>query len=164
MQSSPGSGGTPSARLHRPATRSGRPPHGLPHPALAVSAEAAAARHAAHRRPASAVKPRLRCRPHNVKARLFTGLVPANRWQAWAPDAAYRNGTYYLVFCALETATGMFRTGLAISDRPEGPFTDIGFIDGVEWGQDPALYIDDDDEAYLYWGIGGNAKAARYAP
>lgn len=82
----------------------------------------------------------------------------------WAPDAAYRNGTYFLVFCALEAATGMFRTGLAVSDRPEGPFEDHGFIDGVEWGQDPALYIDDDGEAYLYWGIGGDARAARLTP
>jgi hypothetical protein len=49
---------------------------------------------------------------------------------AWAIDAVYRNGQYYLVYCMIESATGMFRTGLAISDRPQGPFTDIGIYKG----------------------------------
>ncbi len=79
----------------------------------------------------------------------------------WAIDAAYRDGVYYLVYCAVESATGMFRTGLATSDQPQGPFTDIGFIEGVEWGQDPALFIDDDSTPYLFWGAGGHCSACR---
>lgn len=74
----------------------------------------------------------------------------------WAIDAIFRAGTYYLVYCAVELRTGMFRTGLATSDRPEGPFDDIGFIQGVDHGQDPAIFIDDDDTPYLFWGSGHN--------
>jgi hypothetical protein len=80
---------------------------------------------------------------------------------AWAIDAVYRHGKYYLVTCMIEAKTGMFRTGLATSDVPQGPFTDIGFIQGVEWGQDPALFIDDDNTPYLYWGSGGRCHAVQ---
>jgi hypothetical protein len=79
---------------------------------------------------------------------------------AWAIDAVYRHGRYYLIFCMHETETGMFRTGIATSDVPQGPFTNIGFIQGVEWGQDPAVFVDDDNRAYLYWGSGGSCMAA----
>ncbi len=80
---------------------------------------------------------------------------------AWAPDAAYRNGKYYLVFCMFEKITGKYRTGLAVSNLPQGPFTDIGFIKGVDLGQDPCLFIDDDNTPYLYWGAGGHCYAAQ---
>ncbi|MDC0584202.1 family 43 glycosylhydrolase [Bacteroidales bacterium] len=73
---------------------------------------------------------------------------------AWAIDAVYYNNKYYLVYCMVEEKTSMFRTGLAVSDVPQGPFDDIGFIKGVEWGQDPALFIDDDNTPYLFWGLG----------
>ena len=79
----------------------------------------------------------------------------------WAIDCVLWKGTYYLVFCAKEKGTGMFRTGLATSARPQGPFTDIGYIQGVEWGQDPALFVDDDGTPYLYWGAGGVCHGAR---
>jgi hypothetical protein len=80
---------------------------------------------------------------------------------AWAIDAAYRHNQYYLVYCMIEAATGMFRTGLAVSDLPQGPFTDIGFVEGVEWGQDPALFVDDDNTPYLFWGSGGRCHAVQ---
>jgi len=78
----------------------------------------------------------------------------------WAIDANYFNGSYYLTFCAIEKSTGTFKTGLAISDRPEGPFTNIGFIEGVEWGQDPAFFIDEDKTPYLIWGGRGSILIA----
>ncbi|MEN9967029.1 MAG: hypothetical protein RL036_262 [Actinomycetota bacterium] len=73
----------------------------------------------------------------------------------WAIDANYWQGKYYLVFCAIDKATSTFKTGIAISDRPEGPFTNLGTIDGVEWGQDPSLFIDG-DQPYLVWGARGS--------
>lgn len=79
----------------------------------------------------------------------------------WAIDANYFNGKYYLTFCAIEKSTGTFKTGLAVSDRPEGPFTDIGFIDGVEWGQDPAFFIDEENTPYLIWGGRGSILIAQ---
>ncbi len=72
----------------------------------------------------------------------------------WAIDATYWKGNYYLVYCAYQKGTSDFRTALAISPRPEGPFKDIGPIEGVKHGQDPALFIDDDNTPYLYWGYG----------
>jgi len=80
---------------------------------------------------------------------------------AWAIDAALWKGTYYLVYCMQEKGTGIFRTGLAISPVPQGPFTDIGFIQGIDWGQDPALFVDDDETPYLFWGCGGGCFGAQ---
>lgn len=42
--------------------------------------------------------------------------------QMWAPDAATKNGKYYLYFSA-KTHNGIFQIGVAISDSPTGPFT-----------------------------------------
>lgn len=84
--------------------------------------------------------------------------------QLWAPDAAYINGTYHLIYCAIERSTNVFRTGIAVSEAPQGPFTDTGFIAGVEWGQDPALFVDNDGTPYLFWGSGGGAHVAQLMP
>lgn len=81
----------------------------------------------------------------------------------WAIDCVYRHGKYYLVYCAKEKGDGIFRTGLATSARPEGPFVDIGFIKGVEQGQDPAVFVDGDNTPYLYWGAGGVCHGAQLA-
>jgi hypothetical protein len=78
----------------------------------------------------------------------------------WAIDANFYQGKYYLTFCAMEKSSGTFKTGLAVSDVPEGPFTNIGFIEGVEWGQDPAFFIDDDQKPYLIWGGRGSILIA----
>ncbi|MFI3263517.1 MAG: family 43 glycosylhydrolase [Rikenellaceae bacterium] len=78
----------------------------------------------------------------------------------WAIDAVYWKGKYYLVTCMKERATGTTRTGLAVSDYPQGPFVDAGYIKGVEFGQDPSLFVDDDGTPYLYWGAGSKCYAA----
>ena len=77
--------------------------------------------------------------------------VPWALSHMWAIDANFWQGKYYLVFCAIDVTTSTFRTGLAVSDRPEGPFVDQGTIHGVEWGQDPSLFIWQ-DTPYLVWG------------
>lgn len=85
------------------------------------------------------------------------------RWAAshmWAPDCVLRHGIYTLVYCAKEKWSGSFRTGLATSTRPEGPFKDIGYIQGIEGGQDPAVFIDDDGTPYILWGSGGTCHGA----
>ena len=45
--------------------------------------------------------------------------VPWAERQMWAPDADYRNGTYYLYF-----PDGANAIGVAVSSSPTGPFTD----------------------------------------
>lgn len=79
--------------------------------------------------------------------------VPWASRQLWAPDAAYnpRDGRYYLFFPARDK-DGIFRIGVAAGDRPEGPFTaDEGPIPGT-YSIDPAVLVDDDGQAYLYFG------------
>ncbi|KAK5263094.1 hypothetical protein LTR40_014732, partial [Exophiala xenobiotica] len=48
--------------------------------------------------------------------------VPWVSKQLWAPDAATKNGKYYLYFPARDKQ-GIFRIGVAVSDKPSGPFT-----------------------------------------
>ena len=68
----------------------------------------------------------------------------------WAPDAAYKNGKYYLYFPARDTE-GNFRLGVAESDSPVGPFTpDDNYIPG-SYSIDPAVMVEG-DEAYIYYG------------
>lgn len=75
----------------------------------------------------------------------------------WAPDCAYKNGTYYLYF-PHKDKNGGWRTGVATSKNPEGPFKDSGnYIEGTS-GIDPACFIDDDGNAYLYFGSHKVAK------
>lgn len=77
--------------------------------------------------------------------------VPWASKQMWAPDAAYRDGKYYLFFPARDHED-VFRIGVAIGDRPEGPFTaEPDYIPG-SFSIDPAVFIDEDGQAYMYFG------------
>jgi len=50
----------------------------------------------------------------------------------FAPDAAYKDGTYYLYFPTMDN-NWKWMVGVATSDKPEGPFTDIGhYIEGTD--------------------------------
>lgn len=77
--------------------------------------------------------------------------VPWVSGQMWAPDAAFKNDTYYLYFPARDK-DGIFRIGVATSNRPEGPFTpQENYMLGT-FSIDPAVLVDDDNEAYIYFG------------
>jgi beta-xylosidase len=77
--------------------------------------------------------------------------VPWAEKQMWAPDAAYRDGTYYLFFPAKDRA-GIFRIGVATSKSPAGPFTARPEPIPGSYTIDPCAFIDDDGAAYLYFG------------
>jgi len=83
--------------------------------------------------------------------------VDSTSYSMWAPDCIERNGKYYFYFPsnANSTVEGRgFRIGVAIADKPEGPFVPQAKpIDGVR-GIDPNVFIDDDGQAYLYWSQG----------
>jgi arabinoxylan arabinofuranohydrolase len=85
---------------------------------------------------------------------------PDGGWM-FAPDAAYKDGTYYFYFPHLSNEW-KWRIGVATSTAPEGPFTDVGhFIEGTD-NIDPTCFMDDDGQAYLLWGGGGETpKIAR---
>ena len=77
--------------------------------------------------------------------------IPWVQKQLWAPDAATKNGKYYLYFPARDKE-GVFRIGVAVGDKPEGPFVpDPEPIKG-SYSIDPACFVDDDGDAYLYFG------------
>ena len=77
--------------------------------------------------------------------------IPWVSKQLWAPDAATKNGKYYLYFPARDK-DGIFRIGVAVSEKPEGPFTPEAQPIKGSYSIDPASFVDDDGEAYLYFG------------
>lgn len=84
--------------------------------------------------------------------------VKPDSYSMWAPDCIYRNGKYYFYFptAAKDTiAHGRgFSIGVAVADKPEGPYTPQPTpIKGVK-GIDPNVFIDKDGQAYLYWSQG----------
>ncbi|MBN2528978.1 MAG: glycoside hydrolase family 43 protein [Deltaproteobacteria bacterium] len=77
--------------------------------------------------------------------------IPWATRQLWAPDAACRNDKCYLYFPARDQK-GVFRIGVAVGDGPAGPFTaESKPIEG-SYSIDPAVFIDDDGQAYMYFG------------
>ncbi|EXJ75425.1 xylan 1,4-beta-xylosidase [Cladophialophora psammophila CBS 110553] len=77
--------------------------------------------------------------------------IPWVSKQLWAPDAATKDGKYYLYFPARDKE-GIFRIGVAVGDSPAGPFVpDPEPIRG-SYSIDPACFVDDDGQAYLYFG------------
>jgi hypothetical protein len=71
--------------------------------------------------------------------------------QLWAPDAAVKDGRYYLYFPARDHA-GIFRIGVAASSAPEGPFTPDPEPIAGSYSIDPCSFVDEDGQAYLYFG------------
>lgn len=76
--------------------------------------------------------------------------VPWAEKQMWAPDAAYKDGKYYLYFPA-RRANGLFQIGVAISDSPTGPFVAEPESIKGSYSIDPAVF-DDNGDYYLYFG------------
>ena len=76
---------------------------------------------------------------------------------AWAPQCIERKGKFYL-YAPLPTK-GRMAIGVAVSESPTGPFTDaIGhplISRGNGGDYDPTIFIDNDGQAYLYWGGNG---------
>lgn len=72
---------------------------------------------------------------------------------AWAPAAVESDGRYYFYFTASQSI------GVAVADSPTGPFVDaLGhpLVDKADYAGeqqiDPSVFVDDDGQAYLYWG------------
>ncbi|MDG0809284.1 glycoside hydrolase family 43 protein [Cohnella rhizosphaerae] len=77
--------------------------------------------------------------------------IPWAKKQLWAPDAAYKDGTYYLFFPARDY-NDVFRIGVATGISPKGPFrAEPNYIPG-SFSIDPAVFADDDGKAYVYFG------------
>ena len=77
--------------------------------------------------------------------------VPWASQQMWAPDAAEKNGMYYLFFPAKDH-DGIFRIGVATSDSPTGPFVPQPEAIQNSFSIDPAVFKDEDGSYYMYFG------------
>jgi len=77
--------------------------------------------------------------------------IPWADKQMWAPDAAEKNGIYYLYFPA-KGHDGIFRIGVATSSYPSGPFTPQSEAIKESFSIDPAVFKDDDGTYYMYFG------------
>ncbi len=92
--------------------------------------------------------------------------VTAFKWakkDAWAADIVKRDGKYYF-YAPVEHATIPGKAiGVAVSDSPTGPFVDAAgkaIITNdmtkhtdIAWDDiDPAVFVDDDGQAWIYWG------------
>jgi hypothetical protein len=71
--------------------------------------------------------------------------------QMWAPDAAYKNGTYYLYF-PVKDKEDIFRMGVATSKSPVGPFKAEKEPIKGSYSIDPCVFKDKDGNFYMYFG------------
>lgn len=76
-----------------------------------------------------------------------------SRGDAWAGQCIFRNGKFYY-YLPVNQKNGGNAIGVAVSDSPTGPFKDaIGKPLLTGFGYiDPTVFIDNDGQAYLYWG------------
>ncbi|WP_433607407.1 family 43 glycosylhydrolase [Dactylosporangium sp. CA-139114] len=100
---------------------------------------------------------------------LTTANVSWASYAMWAPAPIARNGRYYLYFAAndIQTNAALGGIGVAVADNPAGPYRDalgkplIGqYYNGAQ-PIDQDVFIDDDGQAYIYYGGHGHANVAR---
>ena len=90
----------------------------------------------------------------------------------WAPSAVEHNGKYYLFFGAndIKSDAQLGGIGVAVSERPEGPFKDalgrplIGQIHNGAQPIDQMVFKDDDGQFYMYYGGWKHANVVKLAP
>jgi len=82
---------------------------------------------------------------------LHVNDVPWAERQMWDNDVAFKNGKYYLYFPAKDK-DGIFRIGVAVSEKPVGPFKAQPEPIKGSYSIDPCSFVDDDGQAYLYFG------------
>ncbi|RXZ83201.1 hypothetical protein EBB07_07700 [Paenibacillaceae bacterium] len=74
----------------------------------------------------------------------------------WAPDCAYKNGTYYFYYPHPSEShwNDTWKIGVATSTQPGTGFVDQGYIPGLGgFGMiDPCVFVDDDQRAYMFYG------------
>ena len=95
--------------------------------------------------------------------------IPWAHGQLWDNDVAHKDGRYYMYFPAKDP-DGIFRIGVAIASRPEGPFVPQAEPMHGSYSIDPCV-LEDDGSYYMYFGglWGGqlqlyNDNTYEYAP
>ncbi len=92
---------------------------------------------------------------HGTVASLATFPWAVQTNDAWAPQVIERNGKFYLYAPISVAGWPKNVIAVAVADSPFGPFKDaLGhpLIAKAMGNIDPTVFIDDDGQAYLYWG------------
>ena len=83
----------------------------------------------------------------------------------WAPDCAYKDGTYYFYFPHPSGTNwnNTWKIGVATSKSPVKDFTVQGYFAALDSFAmiDPSVFVDDDGQAYFYYGGGSRCKAGK---
>jgi hypothetical protein len=86
-----------------------------------------------------------------------------NAFAMWAPDCVFKNGKYYFYF-PTKDKNGEKRIGVAVGDKPAGPFKpEANYMAGVV-GIDPDVFIDKDGSAYMTWSRNDALVMAKLKP
>jgi hypothetical protein len=86
--------------------------------------------------------------------------IPWAGRQLWDSDAAHKNGKYYLYF-PLKDKTDSFRIGVAVSDKPEGPFIPQSDPIRGSYSIDPCVF-EENGNYYMYFGGLWGGQLQRY--
>lgn len=87
--------------------------------------------------------------------------IPWAGRQLWDCDCAEKDGKYYLYF-PLKDKNDIFRIGVAVADRPEGPFKPMPDPIRGSYSMDICV-LPNDGEYYLYFGGLWGGQLQRYA-
>jgi arabinoxylan arabinofuranohydrolase len=83
----------------------------------------------------------------------------------WAPDCVYKNGTYYFYFPHPSDSkwNDSWKIGVATSKHPAKNFKSKGYLKGIGGFAmiDPCVFIDDNGQAYLFYGGGGKCQGVK---
>ena len=77
--------------------------------------------------------------------------IPWAGRQLWDNDVVFKDGRYYMYF-PLKDKTDIFRIGVAVADKPEGPFVPKSDPMKGSYSIDPAVFADKDGHHYMYFG------------
>ena len=99
----------------------------------------------------------------NVREEMGEALTYAKTATFWAPDVQrLADGRYYMYYCCCEGSSPLSALGLAVSDRPEGPYKNLGiFLKSGEPGYDatqlpnvidPCVFFDAEGRYWMVYG------------
>ncbi len=87
--------------------------------------------------------------------------IPWAGRQLWDNDVVEKDGKYYLIFSAKDK-NDVFHLGVAVADRPEGPFKAQPDPIRGSYSIDPCVFKDDDGSVYTYFGGLWGGQLQRY--
>ena len=87
--------------------------------------------------------------------------IPWAGRQLWDSDVACKDGKYYLYF-SLKDKNDVFHIGVAVSDKPEGPFIPYDAPMKGSYSIDPCVFADTDNTFYICFGGLWGGQLQRY--